>query len=500
MTADQSVDVLVVGGGINGTGIARDAAGRGLSVLLVEKNDLGGATSSASSKLIHGGLRYLERFEFRLVAEALREREVLLNTAPHLVRPLRFVMPHVPELRPAWMIRAGLWLYDMLARRQTLPGSVAVDLSKVPYNNGLQPSLHKGFIYSDCWVDDARLVIATARSAQAHGARICPRTACTALSRAGAQWRAVLQTAGGAAQEIQARFVINATGPWAKSFLGGIARLDVPFRLRLVQGSHIIVPKLYEGQHAFILQNDDRRVIFAYPYQDHYTLIGTTDVEWSGTADDCAASTDEVRYLCRAVNRYFQRAVTEQDVLYRYAGIRPLFDDGSNNPSQVTRDYALRITGAPGEAALLSVFGGKITTYRALAEQAVDALRPWFPGLGSHWTRTQALDGGDLGGGGLPGLQQQAARDYPWLPRPLLRDLMQRHGANMYALLAGAGSMAGMGTDFGAGLHAREVDYFVEHEWAMTGEDVLWRRTKCGLQLTSIQQQAVIAYLATRAS
>ncbi|MGP1609687.1 MAG: glycerol-3-phosphate dehydrogenase, partial [Burkholderiales bacterium] len=353
---------------------------------------------------------------------------------------------------------------------------------------------------SDCRVDDARLVIATARSAQARGARICPRTACIALSRDGAQWRAVLQTANGAVEEIRTRFVINATGPWAKSFLDRIAGLDVPFRLRLVQGSHIIVPKLYEGEHAFILQNDDRRVIFAYPYQDDYTLIGTTDVEWSGTADDCAASPDEVRYLCRAVNRYFQHAVTEQDVIYRYAGIRPLFDDGSNNPSQVTRDYALRIIGAPGEAALLSVFGGKITTCRALAEQAVDALRPWFPGLGPHWTRAHALDGGDLGRGGLPGLQQQAERDYPWLPQTLLRDLMLRHGANMHALLAGAGSMAGMGTDFGAGLHAREVDYFVEHEWAMTGEDVLWRRTKCGLQLTSIQQQAVIAYVATRAS
>lgn len=504
MIADQSVDVLVVGGGINGAGIARDAAGRGLSVQLVEKNDLGGATSSASSKLIHGGLRYLEQFEFRLVAEALREREVLLNAAPHLVRPLRFVMPHVAELRPAWMIRAGLWLYDLLARRQTLPGSAAVDLSQPPYNSGLQPFLRRGFIYSDCRVDDARLVIATARSAQALGARIRPRTACTALRRDGAQWRAVLRTAGGVngeiREEIRARFVINATGPWAKSFLDGVAGLDVPFGLRLVQGSHIIVPKLYEGRHAFILQNDDRRVIFAYPYHDDYTLIGTTDVELNGAADGCAVSDDEVRYLCRAVNRYFQRAVTGQDVMHRYAGVRPLFDDGSNNPSQITRDYALRIAGEPGEAALLSVFGGKITTYRALAEQAVDALRPWFPGLGPRWTEGHALDGGDLGSGGLPGLQQQAQRDYPWLPRTLLRDLMRRHGTNIHALLAGAGSMAGMGTDFGAGLHAREVDYFMDHEWAASGEDVLWRRSKCGLQLTSMQQQAVAAYVAARAS
>lgn len=504
MTTDQSVDVLVVGGGINGAGIARDAAGRGLSVLLVEKNDLGGATSSASSKLIHGGLRYLEQFEFRLVAEALREREVLLNAAPHLVRPLRFVMPHVAELRPAWMIRAGLLLYDLLARRQTLPGSAVIDLSRPPYNSGLQPFLRKGFIYSDCRVDDARLVIATARSAQALGARIRPRTACTALGRDGAQWRAVLKTADGIngeiREEIRARFVINATGPWAKSFLDEIAGMDVPFGLRLVQGSHIIVPKLYEGRHAFILQNDDRRVIFAYPYHEDYTLIGTTDVELSGTADDCAASADEVRYLCRAVNRYFQRAVTAQDVIHRYAGVRPLFDDGSNNPSQITRDYVLRISGEPGTAALLSVFGGKITTYRALAERAVDALRPWFPHLGPSWTADATLAGGDLGSGGFSGWLQQAARDYPWLPHPQLRTLARRHGAHLRLVLADADGLAALGTDFGAGLYAREVDYFMDHEWAASGEDVLWRRTKCGLQLTPMQQQAVAAYVAARAS
>lgn len=500
MIFPDSVDLLVVGGGINGVGIALDAAGRGLSVLLVEKNDLGGATSSASSKLIHGGLRYLEQFEFRLVAEALREREVLLHTAPHLVHPMRFVLPHVSQLRPAWMIRAGLFLYDLLARRQTLTGSAAIDLSKPPYNNGLKPALRNGFIYSDCWVDDARLVIAVARVAQRRGVQIRPRTACTTLRRDGRQWRATLQPVRGAAEVIRARCVVNATGPWAKSFLNDIAALDMPFDLRLVQGSHVILPRLYEGDHAFILQNDDRRVIFAYPYQTDYTLVGTTDVELHGAPETCAASDAEVRYLCRAVNRYFQHAVTERDVVHRYAGIRPLFNDGSNNPSEVTRDYVLRLAGVPDGAVLLSVFGGKITTYRALAEQAVDALRPWFPELGAHWTRTCTLDGGDLGAGGFSGLQQQVKRDYPWLPLPLLRDLAHRHGANLNALLAGAGSMAGLGVDFGAGLHAREVDYFVEHEWAMTGEDVLWRRTKCGLQLTSIQQQAVIAYVATRAS
>lgn len=495
MTARNPVDVLVVGGGINGAGIALDAAGRGLSVLLVEKNDLGSATSSASSKLIHGGLRYLEQFEFRLVAEALREREVLLNTAPHLVHPMRFVMPHVPQLRPAWMIRTGLWLYDLLARRQTLPGSAGIDLSHAPYNHGLQPSLRKGFIYSDCWVDDARLVIAVARAAQTRGAQIRPRTACTALRREHGQWRATLLSARGTTEEVAARCVVNAAGPWAKSFLADIAKLDVPFGLRLVQGSHIILPRLYEGEHAFILQNDDRRVIFAYPYQAGYTLVGTTDVELHGAPETCAVSDDEVRYLCRAVNRYFLRSVTEQDVVHRYAGIRPLFDDGSNNPSQVTRDYVLRVADVPEGAPLLSVFGGKITTYRALAEQAVDRLQRWFPQLGPQWTRGAVLNGGNLGGGGFCALLRDMERDYPWLSPTLRVALARRHGSNVQALLANADDVAALGTDFGADLFAREVDYFVQHEWAGSGEDVLWRRSKCGLHLTPAQQQAVGAYV-----
>lgn len=499
MPAPDTVDLLIVGGGINGAGIARDAAGRGLSVLLVEKGDLGGATSSASSKLIHGGLRYLEQFEFRLVAEALREREVLLHAAPHLVHPMRFVMPHVPELRPAWMIRAGLFLYDLLARRQTLPGSRSIDLAQAPYNHGLQPALRKGYIYSDCWVDDARLVIATARSATALGADIRPRTACTALRREGGRWQATLQPAQSPAVVVLAKVVVNVAGPWAKSFLTDIAGLEVPFGLRLVQGSHIVVPRLYDGDHAFILQNDDRRVIFAYPYESQYTLIGTTDVELQGAPENCAPGDAEVRYLCRAVNRYFHRSVTEQDVVHRYAGIRPLFDDGAGDPSQVTRDYVLRMSGEPGAAAILSVFGGKITTYRRLAEQAMDALRPWFPELGPRWTRQATLAGGDLGAGGWAGFMQQAATEYPWLPQTTLRKLALRHGSCLREVLAGAETLAAMGTDFGAGLYAREIDYLIEHEWAATGEDVLWRRTKCGLHLTATQRAAVGAYVEQRA-
>lgn len=494
---DNTVDMLVVGGGINGAGIARDAAGRGLSVLLAEQGDLGGATSSASSKLIHGGLRYLEQYEFRLVAESLREREVLLHAAPHLVHAMRFVMPHVPELRPAWMIRAGLLLYDLLARRQTLPGSQAVDLTQPPWNDGLRPALRRGFAYSDCWVDDARLVIATARSAQACGATILARTACTALRRDGAVWRARLQPLRGAAREITARTVVNAAGPWAKSFLTGPAATAVPFGLRLVQGSHIVLSKLYQGEHAFILQNDDRRVIFAYPWESH-TLVGTTDVEWRGKPEDCAASPEEVDYLCRAVNRYFRRQVGAQDVLHRYAGIRPLFDDGSANPSQVTRDYELRVTGGPDEPALLSVFGGKITTYRRLAEQAVDILRPWFPRMGRCWTEGALLDGGDLGAGGWAGFIGQAARDFPWLPQPVLVALARRHGANLRAVLGNAEKLEDLGENYGAALYAREVDWVIDQEWAMTADDVLWRRSKCGLHLAAAQQQAVAAQIARR--
>ena len=500
MSIDTPFDLLVVGGGINGVGIARDAAGRGLSVLLVEKNDLGGATSSASSKLIHGGLRYLEQFEFRLVAEALHEREVLLRAAPHLVHPMRFVMPHVAELRPAWMIRAGLFLYDVLARRQTLPGSASVRLSRPPYNNGLNSALDRGFIYSDCWVDDARLVIATARSAAACGASIRTRTACTALYREARLWRVTLQPAAGPAEVVSAKTVINVAGPWAKSFLTDVAALDVPFGLRLVQGSHIVVPRLYEGDHAFILQNDDHRVIFAYPYESHYTLVGTTDVELPGTPEQCAATTEEVRYLCRAVNRYFRRSITEEDVVHRYAGIRPLFDDGAGNPSQVTRDYVLRMTGEPGTDALLSVFGGKITTYRRLAEEAVDAMRPWFPRMKARWTAHAPLDGGDLGAGGLVDTEKQAARDYPWLPSSERTALVRRHGANLPLVMAGAASLADLGTCFGPGLYAREVDWFITEEWATTAEDVLWRRTKCGLHLTPTEQHAVAAYMMQRVS
>jgi glycerol-3-phosphate dehydrogenase len=495
----DSYDLLVVGGGINGAGVARDAAGRGLSVLLCEMNDLGSATSSASSKLIHGGLRYLEHYEFRLVAEALAEREVLLRCAPHLVRPMRFVMPHVPSLRPAWMIRAGLFLYDYLARRQTLPGSHRVDLREAPYNAGLKPGLSTGFAYSDCGVDDARLVILNALAAARHGARIATHTMCTAAARAGGRWHAKLRDAAGMESDVYAKAIVNVSGPWARKFLTEAVRQPAAFNLKLVQGSHIIVPRLYDGEHAFILQNEDRRVVFVYPYEGSYTLIGTTELEFSGEPGPCQASEQEVAYLCRAANRYFVRQLAPRDVVWRYAGLRPLFDDGASDPSAITRDYVLRIDGGRNEAPILSVFGGKITTYRRLAERVLDALAPWFPAARGAWTANAPLPGAEpRGAGEAHGCDDALLRRYAGLPRGIVAGLLRRHGTLIEDVLGEARSVDDLGDHLGADLYAREVDYFISREWARTGEDVLWRRTKCGLHLTAAERQVVKNYVGQR--
>ncbi|HET7672074.1 MAG TPA: glycerol-3-phosphate dehydrogenase [Burkholderiales bacterium] len=479
-------DLLVIGGGINGAGIARDAAGRGLSTLLVERDDLAGATSSSSSKLIHGGLRYLEQYEFKLVREALAEREILLRVAGHLVWPARFVMPHVPAHlpggRPRWMIRTGLFLYDHLARRSLLPGSAAVRLDRPPYSSGLNPQLRHGFIYSDCRVDDARLVVANALDARLHGARVLTRTECRSARRQDGVWRARL----GTGEEIEARAVVNAAGPWVKKVLN--ERLNQPSRdlVRLVRGSHILVPKLYEGDHAFILQNDDRRVIFMIPYGELHTLVGTTDVA-QVDVESAQPSYDEVDYLCRAVNRYLAKPVRPGDVVWRYAGVRPLYDDGSNDPSAVTRDYTLRVDDEDGAAPVVSVFGGKITTYRCLAEHVMDRLRPYFPQLKASWTDRTALPGSDFGS-----QTREAARDaffarHPEVPTPTLRAIFRRHGARADQVV-GDGRL---GEDFGAGLTERELRYFVDEEWARSADDVLWRRTKCGLHMSEAQRERV---------
>jgi glycerol-3-phosphate dehydrogenase len=495
----DTYDLLVIGGGINGVGIARDAAGRGLSVLLVEKDDLGAHTSSASSKLIHGGLRYLEQFEFRLVAESLAEREVLLRIAAHLVRPVRFIMPHVPELRPRWMIRTGLFLYDHLGRRTRLPGSHAVRLDRPPYAAGLKPEYRHGFAYSDCCVDDARLVVANARDARARGAGIRTRAECIAARREGGLWRAQLREREGAL-EVAARAIVNAAGPWVKSVLN--ERLHQPSRdnVRLVRGSHIVVPRLYKGEHAFILQNDDRRVVFMIPYEERFTLVGTTDVPHDGDPSRPEASAAEVEYLCRAANRYLRRAVSPAEVLWRYAGVRPLYDDGSVSPSAVTRDYVLRLDIDQGSAPVLSVFGGKITTYRRLAEHAIEKFAPWFPGMGSAWTADVPMPGATLPAGDAPRFLQRLQERYPQLPQPLLQALARRHGALAYDVLGDAADVADLGAHFGAELYAREIDYLVEQEWAASAEDVLWRRTKAGLSLDPGQREAVARYLTQRLS
>ena len=492
-------DLMVIGGGINGVGIARDAAGRGLSVLLVEKDDLAAATSSWSSKLIHGGLRYLEQYEFRLVAEALSEREVLLNIAPHLVEPLRFVMPHVPELRPRWMIRAGLYLYDHLGRRTRLPASHGVDLKTTEFGNGLKPALTKGFVYSDCRVDDARLVVANAISARELGATILTGTECVFAKRTDYGWQSKLHRADGAERIVKVNAIVNAAGPWVKQVLND--RLHQPSRdnIKLVKGSHLVVRKLYEGNHALILQNDDRRVVFMIPYEDRYTLIGTTDVAISGDPSHPAASADEIAYLCRAVNRYLKHPLSPENIVSTFSGVRPLYDDGSNDPSAITRDYTLRLDSSDGLAPVLSVYGGKITTYRKLAEHALKKLLPWFPAMRGTWTANMPLPGGDLPAGGLNRFSEvDMVREWPWLPVTLRRGLARRHGTKVVKLLKGARSPADLGEYFGADLYALEIDYLIDHEWARTEDDILFRRTKAGLHLTAAQRESTANYIATR--
>lgn len=490
-------DLIVVGGGVNGAGVARDAAGRGLRVLLVERDDLAAATSSWSSKLIHGGLRYLELREFRLVSEALAEREILLATARHLVWPSRFVMPHVPQLRPRWMIRAGLFLYDHLgafahagsASRAPLPGSRAVRIDRPPYGNGLKAGFSHGFAYSDCRVDDARLVVLNAMAARDAGATVLTRTECVAGRRDAGLWRLRLRGAEGE-REVCARAVVNAAGPWVKRLLnerfGQASRESV----RLVKGSHLVLPRLYEGEHAFILQNDDRRVVFMIPYEGSFTLVGTTDVP-VGDEGDARASDSEVEYLCRAVNRYLATPVTPAAVVWRFAGVRPLYDDGASDPSAVTRDYTLRVDDEAGRAPLVSIYGGKITTYRRLAEQVMSRLAAYFPGLAPSWTARGCLPGSDFGPSGRDAARDAFFAQYPAIDRSTLRGLFRRHGALAHVVV-GDGDL---GEDFGGGLHEREVAYLREREWARTATDVLWRRTKCGLHMTDAQRSRVAEVL-----
>jgi glycerol-3-phosphate dehydrogenase len=491
-------DVVIIGGGINGCGIARDAAGRGLSVLLAEKADLASGTSSASTKLIHGGLRYLEHYAFRLVHEALREREVLLAMAPHIIRPLRFVLPHHRGLRPAWLIRLGLLLYDRLGGRSSaLPASQAVDLTRTPAGKPLQPGYTYGFEYSDCSVDDARLVVLNAMDAAARGADIRVRTEVVSARRAEGRWLVELcDTVPGRTEVIEGRVLVNATGAWiAESSARRIEARPVA-NVRLVKGSHIVVPRLFDHDSAYILQQPDRRIVFAIPYEQDFTLIGTTDVDCAGDLDSVVISGEEIAYLCGAVNRYFTTAIAPADVVWSYAGVRSLHDDGRASAQDTTRDFVLELDGKPGEAPLLSIVGGKITTYRRVAEQALGTLMPVLARqAGPPWTRGAPLPGGDFAYQDRDRLASCLAAAVPVLNAATARRLARTYGTVAQAMFADAKRAEDLGVHFGAGLYEREVRHLIDNEWARTADDILWRRTKLGLYLTQDERHRLEDWL-----
>lgn len=482
----DEIDLLVVGGGINGAGIARDAAGRNMSVVLAEQHDLASHTSSASTKLIHGGLRYLEQYEFRLVREALRERERLLAIAPHIIWPLRFVLPVAPGMRPAWLLRAGLFLYDHIGGRRTLPGTQSLRLDGTGLGAGLAPGLRRGFAYSDAWVQDSRLVVLNAMDAAARGARVLTRTRLVRARRVDGVWEAVLQAGDGGETTLRARAMVNAAGPWVSALIAGALGVNSARRTRLVKGSHIVTRRLYAGEHAYIFQNPDGRVVFAIPYEERFTLIGTTDEAFSGDPAGVRISAAEEDYLCDAVSRFLARPVRAADIVWRYAGVRALFDDGSASASEVTRDYVLDLDAPAGGAALLSVFGGKITTYRRLAEHALAKLGA----RGRAWTGGAALPGGDMPGGFAAYAAAFGARHADVAPARRMR-LLRAYGTRAEDILA-----APQGEDFGAGLTAAELRYVRQAEFARTGEDVLWRRGKLGLHLTAEQAARVEDFMA----
>lgn len=492
------VDLLVVGGGINGTGVACDAAGRGLSVALVEQDDLASATSSASSKLVHGGLRYLEHCQFRLVRESLGERETLMAKAPHIVRPLRMVLPHAHAGRPAWLVRLGLFLYDHLAARVSLPGSRGLDLAADPAGAPLRPEVRKGFEYHDCVVDDARLVVLNAMQAAGRGARVMTRTRLVAAERGADAWQARLSDLRtGAEFTLAARALVNVGGPWAQTIAENVLGRRAGRRLSLIKGSHVVVPRLYDGSQAYILQNTDGRVVFVVPFERDFSLIGTTEVPVSkGQAAACDAA--EVTYLADAVGRYFSRPFRPDEVVWSYAGVRPLFAGDDRNPSAITRDYVLDVDLAPGRAPAVNVYGGKITTYRRLAETVLDRLKPAFPAMGRPWTATATLPGGEVGPGGLAEFTATLAAERPGFEAAWLADLARRHGSLARDVLGDARGPGDLGRHFGAGLYAREVDYLIDREWAETAADVLWRRTKAGLHMGAGERDQVAAYIAGR--
>jgi len=494
VTAAKHYDVAIIGGGINGAGIARDAAGRGLSVFLAEQGDLASATSSASTKLIHGGLRYLEGFHFRLVRESLLERARLMELAPHLVHPARFVMPHVAGLRSAWVLRAGFFLYDWLGGRGALPGSRSLDLRDDPAGVPLKPEFRTAFEYSDCVTDDARLVVANAMGAREKGAVIRTRMRCVSARREEKFWQLVLQS-GGKRETVAARTLVNAAGPWVARVLENVLRQTPPTGIRLVKGSHIVLPRLHAHDRAYVFPGDDRRIVFAIPYADNFTLIGTTDIEVPAHEANVTASSEEILYLCRIASNFFRTPVKPSAVRWTYAGVRTLVDDGKARASDVTRDYWIDVNGSYGEPPLVSVFGGKLTTYRILAEKAVERLQHWLT-LGPSWTAREPLPGGDLGPGGLDTLIASLRDAHPFLSPAHARRLARNYGTRAWSVVAEARSIEDMGPRLVGDLHRRELDYLREQEWAVTAEDVLWRRTKLGLSASTTEMAALEAALA----
>ncbi|EOV8089362.1 MULTISPECIES: glycerol-3-phosphate dehydrogenase [Providencia] len=490
----ETKDLIVIGGGINGAGIAADAAGRGLSVLLLEAQDLASATSSASSKLIHGGLRYLEHYEFRLVSEALAEREVLLRLAPHIAFPMRFRLPHQPHLRPAWMIRIGLFLYDHLGKRVSLPSSKSLKFNQ---NSVLKPELTKGFEYSDCWVDDARLVVLNAQEVVRKNGEVRTRTKVTRAYRENGLWVVEAQDLRtGETHTWKAKGLVNATGPWVKEFFDDGLKLKSPYGIRLIKGSHIVVPRAHDEPQAYILQNEDNRIVFVIPWMDEFSIIGTTDVEYKGDPKDVKIDENEVNYLLKVYNDHFKKQLTVSDIVWDYSGVRPLCDDESDSPQAITRDYTLDIHDDQGQAPLLSVFGGKLTTYRKLAEAAVTKLAAYYPNAGTPWTKNGQLPGGDIEGCDRDGYARVLRQHYQWLPEGLALRFARTYGSNSKLILEGANSLSDLGEAFSANVYEAELRYLVKHEWVTELDDAIWRRTKLGMWLNEEEKQRIAQWLA----